>query len=606
MPNNLEHKNSEIAVLDAGGQYCHLIARKIREIGAKTEIFSPGTSPEKLRKYCGIVISGGPSSVYEPESPKVDKGIFSLGIPILGICYGHQLIAYMLGGTVRKGKVGEYGISKIKISSENGLFKGLNKEETVWMSHMDTVESPPPGFSILGYTKECKIAAMGNINKKFFSVQFHPEVVHTPRGKEILGNFVSNICKCSPKWNPLDKIDPIKKEIKEKAKNKSVFFFVSGGVDSTVAFTIALQALGKDRIRGYYVNTGFMRKNESEKVRYLYEEKLGVKIQIIDAENEFFNNLKGEWDPEKKRKIIGNKFIEIQEKTIRTLNNVDNRKWILGQGTIYPDTIESGGTESSSVIKTHHNRVDLIKDLMADGRLIEPLSDFYKDEVRLIGKKIGLPDDVIYKHPFPGPGLATRTLCSPNDISVEKSDKAIQRLLRPLNLKSWILPIRSVGVQGDKRTYENVLIVAGKADIAAVQKVSTTVTNNIMRVNRVAYMIKPTKLSFASLKIKRSFLTKERVDLLREIDDIVMKSVEKHGLIKKIWQFPIILLPLSSNGGEFIVLRPIHSVDGMTAQVYELPKPMLKELCEYICNIKGIDGILYDVTNKPPATIEWE
>ncbi len=599
--------NSEIAVLDAGGQYCHLISRKIRELGARAEVLPSNTPSSKLENYCGIVISGGPASVYEFQSPKVDKDIFNMNIPILGICYGHQMMAHLLGGEVKAGKVGEYGISNMKILTEDSLFKGLNREEAVWMSHMDTVERPPTGFKRLGSTKECNIAAMGNIDKKYFGIQFHPEVIHTPNGNKILNNFVFKICECDKKWNPKDKVKEIKEKIRKEVKDRNVFFFISGGVDSTVAFSLCLQALGQNRVKGYYVDTGFMRKNEKRQVQQLFKKELGITMQAIDASDEFFQALKKVCDPEKKRRIIGNKFVEIQKKTISSLKNLKKKEWILGQGTIYPDTIESGGTENSALIKTHHNRVDLIKKLISHNKIIEPLSNFYKDEVRKIGTKIGLPHDIVYKHPFPGPGLATRTLCSSQDILVNKDSKEIAHFLDKYNLDSFTLPIRSVGVQGDKRTYQKVAVLHGRADFEILEEVSTSITNNVMSINRIAYLLRPKLIQKNTpLRIKKSFLNRKRINLLSEVDYIVMQLVEKHGLTKDIWQFPVILLPLTIKRGEFIVLRPIHSVDGMTAQFFQLPKTIIEELCEEILKVKGIDGILYDVTNKPPATIEWE
>jgi GMP synthase (glutamine-hydrolysing) len=434
----------QITVLDAGGQYCHLIARKIRDLGVYADVKPSETPASELTGRKGIIISGGPDSVYEPGSPQIDPQILTGHGAVLGICYGQQLMTHVLGGGVSKGEKGEYGFARFH-RKPHALFANLNGGDLqVWMNHRDQVQTPPEGFDVIGGTSTCAVAAIAHRTRPLMAVQFHPEVAHTEQGHQILANFVFGVCGCVKDWDPKDRIGPIEREIHAVAADRNVFFFVSGGVDSTVAYTLCLRALGRDRVFGIYVDTGLMREGETAYVRRLFAQ-LGAKdFRVEEAETEFLKALEGVTDPETKRHIIGEQFVVVQERILSSGHFLDGN-WILGQGTIYPDTIESGGTAKADVIKTHHNRVAGIQKLIETGRIIEPLASFYKDEVREIGEELGIPAEFLHRHPFPGPGLAIRCLCSETSAPVTRSDPG------------WLLPIRSVGVKGDSRSYHSVL-----------------------------------------------------------------------------------------------------------------------------------------------------
>jgi GMP synthase (glutamine-hydrolysing) len=580
----------QITVLDAGGQYCHLIARKIRDLGVYAEVRASDTPASELRDRAGLIISGGPDSVYESDSARIDPEILSSGSAVLGICYGQQLMAHNLGGHVRKGDKGEYGLAVLHPLKPHPLFRGLNGDSQVWMNHRDQVESVPPGFEILAGTETCAIASMAHRDRPLLSVQFHPEVVHTTQGREILSNFVFGVCGCKKDWNPKDRIRPLEEEIRSVAGDRNVFFFVSGGVDSTVAYTLCLRALGADRVYGIYVDTGLMREGETAYVHRLFEQ-LGAKaFHVENASDEFLSALKGVCDPEKKRHIIGEQFVAVQDRVLSTGQFLDGH-WILGQGTIYPDTIESGGTARADVIKTHHNRVAGIQKLIETGRIIEPLASFYKDEVREIGAELGIPGEFLHRHPFPGPGLAIRCLCSETEAPVQPLDPG------------WLLPIRSVGVQGDSRSYRSVLALEN----LPTDELATTLVNRMWEtINRVVGVVS-VKTPVSQMRSTRGTLTPERVTRLRHADAIVRRLSEESGFEREVWQFPVVLIPLGTAAEpDSIVLRPIHSVDGMTAQVVRMPGELLDRMATELLSVNGICGIFYDLTHKPPGTIEWE
>ncbi len=598
----------KIAVLDFGGQYAHLIANRIRRLGVYSEILDGATNSKNLTSYKGIILSGGPASVSAKDSVKCDSGIFDLGIPILGICYGHQLIAHALGGTVDKGKVREYGSASVNFSEKKEIFNGVSDTENVWMSHFDQVIKEPEGFKILASTSDCPIAAMANYERKIFSVQFHPEVTHTPCGKLILENFI-NLTGAKRQWNIDKYIDDITGEIKNKTLNKKVFLLISGGVDSTVAFLLLAKALGQDKIYGLFVDTGFMRMNERKQVEEALK-KVGIEnLHIYDATEEYFTALEGIYAPEEKRKIIGDLFLDIQQKVSDKLN-LNPKEWVLAQGTIYPDTIETGGTKHADKIKTHHNRVEKMQKLIDAGKVIEPLAQLYKDEVRLVGIRLGLSDEIVLRHPFPGPGLAVRCLCtekadySDDYISLEEK---INKITSIEGLKAKILPVKSVGVQGDERTYKHPVVVYGKpVPLSQLNTLSTQLTNQFSEINRVVFGLQPD--NFDLLTVSNSYLTKGRISLLQEADKIVMDYIKEAKIDKEIWQFPTVLIPLSvgSQNGESVVLRPVCSEEAMTANFYPMKENNLNELVKRLSSLKGISGIFYDITNKPPGTIEWE
>jgi GMP synthase (glutamine-hydrolysing) len=606
----------KIAVLDFGGQYAHLIANRVRRLGVYSDIYDGETPASKLHEYKGIILSGGPQSVHAEGGLKCDALIFDLGVPVLGICYGHQLIAHMLGGTVELGKVREYGKSVVKILNKDGLFDGLDDEEVAWMSHFDQVAKAPNGFEIWAKTGDCPIAAMADVKKNIYGIQFHPEVTHTACGIKILEKFVE-LTKAKREWS-IDKfISAEIADIEKKVGDRKVFMLVSGGVDSTVAFTLLEKALGNERVFGLFVDTGFLRKGEREEVALAFKQLGITNVRIEDAAALYFEALKEVYDPEEKRKIIGAKFLEVQRKVFAEMGFLGN-EWILGQGTIYPDTIETGGTKHADKIKTHHNRVPEIQKMISEGRVIEPISQLYKDEVREVGEKLGLSHDLVWRHPFPGPGLAVRCLCS-NGVADKLNYSTYEGGLTAeqyLNIdiltghyqaKGNVLPIKSVGVQGDVRSYKHPAVIATddrNMDVLGI--ISTNITNLMPDINRVLLLLSPQTIE--SVELLKAYLTRDRISVLQEADKVVMDFIKEKKIDRDIWQFPTVLVPLSVNGasGETVVLRPVESEEAMTANFYKMDFNILGELVGRLSAIKGVTAVMYDITNKPPATIEWE
>ena len=573
----------QITVLDAGGQYCHLIARRVRNLGVYAEVAPSETPAAQLTGRKGIIISGGPASVHDPGSPTIDPALLHTGTPILGICYGHQLMAHLLGGRVEKGRHGEYGFANLQIDSSDSVLAGIAAPQQVWMSHFDTVAAAPAGFDVLASTETCSIAAIADPVRKLFAVQFHPEVAHTPCGTSILKNFVFNICHCTQDWDPAGQIRQIEDQIRATARDRKVFFFVSGGVDSTVAYTLTQRALDSTRVRGAYVDTGLMREGETDLVRRNFPS-----IEIVDASREFLAALENVTDPERKRHIIGEEFVKVQGRVLEA-DQILDASWILGQGTIYPDTIESGGSAKADLIKTHHNRVAGIQALIEQGRILEPLASFYKDEVRAIGRELGVAPEMLDRHPFPGPGLAIRCLCSTTEGAPEPTPDG------------WILPVRSVGVQGDARTYRPVLVLE---HFPETMESAARLTNRIAGVNRVIVAVW-TVQPIDQLRVHQATLTEDRLARLRKADAIVRRLARDFDA--SIWQFPVVLIPAgTSDRPDSVVLRPIDSVDGMTASAVRMPAALLETIVTELREVEGIAGVFYDLTNKPPATIEWE
>lgn len=595
--------SKKLAIFDLGGQYCHLISRRLRDLGVLSDIVQPDTPSSALTGYSGIILSGGPRSVYDATSPTVDPNILELGMPVLGICYGHQLLAKTVGATVERG-ASEFGLSKLALKEPNSIFDATPTRQNVWMSHSDSVTHMPKSFTVLASTKRCGIAAYGDFHRNFYGVQFHPEVDHTAYGQDILRNFSRKICGLKEHISTKEQISELISNIQRQVGDKSVFFLVSGGVDSTVAFTLCARALPRNRILGLYVDTGLMRKGETDELRSILSAlKLEDRLKIWDASKQFQKALENAIEPEEKRHIIGRLFVEIQSEAMQAYG-IDEGNWLLGQGTIYPDTIESGGSAGrAETIKTHHNRCKEIIDLIERGRVIEPLSEFYKDEVRQIGLELGLDSRLTNRWPFPGPGLAIRCLCARS-----KETKRAEKVSLPEKYSKYEgihLPIRSVGVQGDGRTYSEVVAIRGPFQYRALQSISTTLCNIDSSHNRVVFAISELP-NFYEATIKAGSLDADRLEILREADFVVRNIMYKKGLLDKVWQFPVVLIPLSFNGGESIVLRPVNSKDGMTANFAKLNSALLKEMAREIEEIKGIDAVFLDVTDKPPATIEWE
>ena len=509
-----------VVVLDFGSQYSQLIARRIRECHVYSKILPFHASAERIRQEhpSGIILSGGPASVYAPGAPQCDPAIFELGIPILGICYGLQLIVHTLGGKVAPGTAREYGKAELEIADHTSLFAGLPDRIQVWMSHGDKVAEPPACkvkfLASSGNTQYCAVEFPG---RNIFGIQFHPEVVHTPQGTQILRNFCLGVCGCKGDWTMADFIKSSVAEIRAKVGKDNVILGLSGGVDSSVAAALIHKAIGS-QLTCIFVNNGLLRKNEAERVQELFGHNFKMKLVYVDATDRFMCELAGVSEPEAKRKVIGREFVAAFDRAAAKIENVK----FLAQGTTYPDVIESVPIDGnpSAMIKSHHNVGGLPKDLKF--QLLEPLSRLFKDEVREVGRQLGLPEDVVMRQPFPGPGLGVRHLGA---VSV-----------RTLNI-------------------------------------------------------------------------------LREADEIVVEEIKKAGLYYKTWQTFAVFLPIRTVGvmGDartydyVIALRSVESSDGMTADWVELPYPLLKKISNRIINeVRGVNRVVYDITSKPPGTIEWE
>lgn len=597
----------QIAIVDFGSQYTHLITRRIRQLGVLAHIYAPDVKASELKGVRGVILSGGPRSVHDKTAIKYDKKLFDLGVPMLGLCYGHQLITQHFGGKVKPGKTKEYGFAKLELSQKTKLFSGVKNNKRIWMSHGDSVSKLPKGFVTVGSTRDCPVAAMANEEKELFGLQFHPEVTHSEEGLTILKNFVFDICACKKDWSVDLYWEEMVARIKKTVGKRNVFLLVSGGVDSTVAFAVLEKVLGKKRVFGLHIDNGFMRKNESADVKRALARAGFDDLVVEDASLHFLAAVSGVVEPEEKRKRIGRAFLEVKDQVMRD-HKFKVKDWVLGQGTIYPDTIETGGTKHADTIKTHHNRVDEILDLMKRNALIEPIADLYKDEVREIGKKLKLSKTLVDRHPFPGPGLSIRALCATGNEKV-KNASAINKKLKKFvgsKLSAAVLPVKSVGVQGDNRTYRHPALVMGNASWDELHDLSVNITNGMTEVNRVVYLVGPKKIDLKKIRINHATLTKKRLDLLREVDYVVQHFTRRKGLYQKIWQFPVVLAPLSINGGETVILRPVESQEAMTVNFYPMQKLLLAELSKKIMAVPGIDMVLYDVTNKPPGTIEWE
>jgi GMP synthase (glutamine-hydrolysing) len=548
------------------------------------------------------MLSGGPSSVYDEDSPVCDPAIFRSGLPVLGLCYGHQLLSRSLGGEVKRGKVHEFGPALLRPDANHPLFHGVGRETEVWMSHGDEVSRLPDGFRSIGSTPDCAFAAVADDVRKFYGLQFHPEVTHTTEGNAMLRNFLE-LCGCRFDWNMGHYVQALQEQLRRQCAGKKVFLLVSGGVDSTVAFELLNRALGPERVLGLHIDNGLMRKDESAEVLEFMNRQGFNNLRVRDASELFLAALRGIHGPEAKRKIIGETFLTVKDEELASLH-LDPAGWMLAQGTIYPDTIESGGTRHAAVIKTHHNRVQGILDLMAQGKVVEPLAELYKDEVRELGGRLGIPGGLLNRHPFPGPGLGVRLLCSDGreePVSAEVSAR-VNETLWAGGLSGEVLPVKSVGVQGDSRTYAHPCLIRGTRDYRSADAAARELLNRVRAVNRVVLEVHALPGSYAPAPAECS---RERLDFLREADALCTNALRRENLYEAVWQMPVVLLPLTKGGKAALVLRPVLSSEAMTARFAELPFTFLDSLWTDL-RLLGAGALLYDITHKPPGTIEWE
>ena len=614
-------KHDVIAVIDFGGQYAHLIATKVRRAAkVLAEIRQPEDPCEAFAGCKGIILSGSPSLASFGEDSDWNKGILDLDVPILGFCFGHQEIAKHYGGTVIHGKQ-EWGRADLHLTGGHPLFKGLGPVETVWMSHFDSVTAVGPGFRELGWSQlgagadPHRFAAIADDARRRYGFQYHPEVDDTVNGDTMIANFVLEICGCRPTWTMEGYVQEQVARIRDQVGDRSVFLLASGGVDSTVAARLFVEALGPGRLELLHVDNGLMRKDESRQVVELFRGLgLGSHLHFIDATDTFLAALAGKIEPEAKRRAIGDTFISVFEAEARRLGITGH---LLGQGTIYPDTIETGGTKRADTIKTHHNRVPIIEEMIRAGKVVEPLADLYKVEVRELGEKLGLPHDMIWRHPFPGPGLGVRLLCSDGAVA---DPEALARIAPAVadhagryGLRAMPLPIRSVGVKADLRTYEHPVLLhapaasgGGEYDWDTLAEAAGTIFKSVGGLNRALLLLGDALP--AQCRPLPAQMTRGRLDLLRECDDVMMSALRRHGLYDQVWQCPTVLVPLEvdGRGRELCIVRPIVSERAMTATAARLPRRLLDEVRAGIAALGGISAVAYDLTSKPPGTIEWE
>jgi GMP synthase (glutamine-hydrolysing) len=591
-----------IGVIDFGGQYTHLIARRIRALGVHSEVIPINRKAADLPPLKGLIFSGGPASVYAQGAPQADPDLLNLGIPVLGLCYGHQWISRALGGNVSRGKIHEFGKAHLKPEVGHPLFDTMSEAPVVWMSHGDEVSALPEGFRVIGTTPDCSHAAVADDTRQIYGVQFHPEVTHTPEGEKLFRNFLK-ICECSFDWKVADQMEAVSERLRIQCAGKKVFLLVSGGVDSTVAFDLLNKALGPERVLGLHIDNGLMRKNESAEVLEFMQAEGFSNLRILDASEKFLAALEGVSGPEEKRHAIGETFLTAKDEAIAALS-LDPSEWLLAQGTIYPDTIESGGTQDAAVIKTHHNRVQGILDLMAQGLIVEPLADFYKDEVRELGALLGIPDPLLSRHPFPGPGLGVRLLCnSKPDTGAPEVEAEFQALLPGTGYRGQVLPVRSVGVQGDARTYAHPGLLQGPLHWDHLETLATDLPNRVRGINRVVWEV-GCKGNESYLPV-HAFLTRTRLDFLREVDAALTSLLRESHQYAKVWQMPVVLLPVEYGGLPVAVMRPVESSEAMTARFSALPPDVVAEAWQR-AEALGCGALLYDVTHKPPGTIEGE
>ncbi len=602
----LDPKLDYVAVLDFGGQYAHLIANRVRGLGVYCIVQPPEEFQPGPRGPAGVILSGGPQSVTAAHVERMRPRLAWYGNPSLGICFGHQLLAKLFGGELAHGCERQYGPTAIRCDTGAQLFGGLAADQTVWMSHGDHVTKLPPGFRPTAAAETCAIAAYEAEARPVFGVQFHPEVVHTPQGGAMLRNFLS-LCRIRTPWAGDSMRRRVIEQTRQAAGDATLFLLVSGGVDSLVTLQVCIEAVGAERVRSLHVDTGLMRLGESDDILKFLAAEGFRNIEIERAGDLFLRELAGTADPERKRAIIGRLFVDVLRRKLQALNLGDN--WKLVQGTIYPDTIESGGTKNAAVIKTHHNRVPEIQAMIDCGLVVEPLRELYKDEVRLLGRELGLPQALLDRHPFPGPGLGIRLLCHDGKTTVPAAFADQARLdaeLAKAGLRGRILPVKSVGVQGDERSYRHPAVIwspSGRLPAwPELNALANRLINELADINRVVVSVDD--LSNTGFTLRETFVERAGLDRLRQVDDRLHRRISP---IPEIWQAPVISLPLfDAAGRQVFVLRPVCSKDAMTADVYPIDFGLLAELAREVRAVPGAGALFYDITTKPPGTIEWE
>ena len=604
-------EHDRIAVVDFGGQYAHLIATKVRRQRVLAEIRQPDDPVEAFDGMKGIILSGSPSLASGDEGG-FNTAILDLPVPILGFCFGHQEIAKRYGGRVEHCR-SEYGPARLEVTADTPVFAGLPRDQTVWMSHQDTVVAVGDGFREVGVSYDHdgtahRFAAIADEDRRRYGFQYHPEVDDTEHGEAMLRNFVLDVCGCRGDWTMARHMEEQADAIRSAVGARKVFLLASGGVDSTVCARLLGEVLGPGQLHLLHIDNGLMRQGESRQVLDEFERAgLGRNLHFVDASDRFLAALDGVIEPEQKRSVIGTTFIRVFDDEVRRL---DLGEMLLAQGTIYPDTIETGGTRRADTIKTHHNRVPIIEEMIRAGRVVEPLRDLYKVEVREMAEALGIAPSLVWRHPFPGPGLGVRLLCSDGRVPAghdpERTGPLIDEQLRGTGLQGHLLPVRSVGVKADLRTYEQPVMLTGHAPHETLLAIAAQIYGRIPGVNRSVLDLSGRGIRDA--QPRAAGMTRARLDLLREADAIVMRAVERHGLMRAIWQFPTVMLPLAidGRGEELVILRPVLSERGMTARPAALPAALVEEIRDPILSLPGVSGLVLDLTTKPPGTIEWE
>ncbi len=616
----------KLAILDCGGQYTKVIDRKVRELGVKSDIFPISVSAEKLKEYQAIILSGGPNNVGDQQRLQFDSTLFDLGIPVLGICYGMQLMSDYFGGVVDSNIKKEYGQNDVTIDTTSPIFEGLAEVQQVLMSHGDTVKNAPEGFKVIAMSGEKVIAGISNEAKRLYGLQFHPEVDLTVEGMKILENFIRKIAGYKEVYALEDRIQTSIKQIQDKVGDNNVVVLVSGGVDSAVTTALLIKALKPEQIFAVHVDSGFMRKNESDVICENLKQ-LGLKNLFRENAKDLFFNTKvtvggkeigplvETFDPEEKRQIIGEIFIVVVNRVLDRLG-LDPENTFIAQGTLRPDLIESGNPDISSYahkIKTHHNDVEIIRKAREKGLIVETNSDWHKDEVRKVARMLGLEESIAERQPFPGPGLAVRLICHniADQAIVQASDlEKMNELTKETNNKGYIVPIKSVGVQGDARSYKNLALLAGqKTDFnwAETTALSKEITDNIQTINRVGYILNTDKID-GKIKCNQMTIADENVDLLRELDKIVTDNLTN----KKISQSFAVLVPVGITKKYSVAIRTFVTNDFMTGRPAIIGQEAEKETIDKIVKeimekfSDKIEFVIYDITSKPPATCEWQ